>query len=132
MYETDGSSGRLVDSLDYAYDADGNRIKETDFDDTRTKVYDIIFTWYDTQAHVAFTAQRPVSRQLVRFRNGAFLFGSPFSGTVTVYNAAGAVAARVRINRQETAALGFGTAQGRYIALIDGTTRQSLVFSVNN
>lgn len=132
-YETDGSSGRLLDSLAYAYDANGNRIAETDFDDARTKVYDIVFTWFDTQqVTVSAVNNERMTKRRVVFRSGALHFDAPFTGTVTVYTASGAIAGRATVNNQVTSALLIRTAFGRYVARIDGTTQQSILFSINN
>lgn len=40
-----GDAGALVDSVAYAYDADGNRIKESGFDDELDPVYSIDYSW---------------------------------------------------------------------------------------
>jgi hypothetical protein len=132
-YETDGVSGNLTDSLAYEYDANNNRIKETAFDNERVKEYDIVYTWLDTQP-VSILSGRPagVIAQRVVFRDNEFRFGAPFSGIVTLYTVSGGMVSRVCVNNRETAGLGIKAASGRYIAMINGIIKQSLIVTINN
>ena len=47
-YERDGTDRRLMDSVAYAYDPQGNRIKEEGFDDESAPTYAIDFHWITT------------------------------------------------------------------------------------
>ena len=71
------------------------------------------------------------ARQVV-FRGGEFRFNGPFSGIVTVYTASGGIVGRACIENRETAGLGIKAASGRYIAIINGITKQSLIITINN
>jgi hypothetical protein len=131
-YEADGSSGALTDSLAYAYDAHGNKIKESSFSDDKTLVYEIASIWFDTQPIdvLAFLhAEMPVHH--VAFRNGRISFGAPFTGTVTVYSAAGCKVTQLRFDKSESSLLGFKAASGRYFATANGTLNQTFSFVLN-
>ena len=48
-HDRDGVGTGMTDSLAYAYDANGNRTKEEDYDGTPALVYRIVYTWRDTR-----------------------------------------------------------------------------------
>jgi len=50
----------------------------------------------------------------------------------TVYAASGGIVGRACINNQETARLGIKAASGRYLAMINGITKQSLIITIHN
>lgn len=133
VYETDGASGALTDSLAYLYDMYGNRTKESQFDNERTLTYDIVYTWKDTQPSgvISFGNALPALQQ-VCFRNGHIVFSTPFTGTITVYSVDGRKLSQNRLENSSCAILGYHGANGRYYAMLNGTTKQIFPITINN
>lgn len=134
VYETDGSSRALTDSLSYRYDGDGNRTKESHFDNERTLTYDIVYTWKDTQPTTGGIAYRNTAPDLQRvsYHDGRIVLSTPFSGIITVYSIDGCKVSQNRIENGNCAIPGCQIAKGRYYAMLNGTTNKSFAITINN
>jgi hypothetical protein len=133
MYETDGASGSLTDSLSYIYDQFGNRTKESHFDNDRILTYDIIYTWKDMQpVGVIVSGNVMTSLQQVCYLDGRIVFSAPFTGIISVYSADGRKVSRSRIENSKCATLDCHTSNGRYFAMLNGTIKQNFSITINN
>jgi hypothetical protein len=127
-YEADGSSNRMIDSIAFVYDNNGNRIKELRFDNERSLVYDIVYKWYDPKSAVVIQIpQIQLTKPEVVFKNGILSFSSPFTGTVSIYTPSGCLTSRQMITNQKTATLSCKQGYGRYIVQLRGSSNQSSV-----
>jgi hypothetical protein len=131
MYETDGVSGALTDSLTYAYDQDGNRTKESHFDNEKTLTYDITYTWKDTQPVGVIVSGNVVkSLQRVSYLDGRIVFSTPFTGIITVYSANGRKVSMNRIDNSKCATLDCHASNGMYYAMAIGTMKQTFPITI--
>jgi hypothetical protein len=132
MYETDGVSGALTDSLAYAYDQDGNRLKESHFDNEKTLTYDITYTWKDTQpVGVIVSGNVAKSLQRVSYLDGRIVFSTPFTGIITIYSANGRKVSMNRIENSKCATLDCHASSGLYYAMLSGTMKQTFPITIN-
>jgi hypothetical protein len=132
MYETDGVSGALTDSLVYTYNQDGNRTKESHFDNEKTLTYDIAYTWKDTQpVGVIVSGNVAKSLQLVSYLDGQIVFSTPFTGIITIYSAIGRKVSMNRIENSNYATLDCHAAKGIYYAMLNGTSKQTFPITIN-
>jgi hypothetical protein len=132
-YQTDGSSGHLVDSIVFEYDNNGNRIKELKFDNERSLVYDIIYKWSDPKSPVVVSLpQIQLTRQEVVFKNGILNFATPFTGTLFLYTPSGCLANHISIQHQKTATLSSKQGHGRYIVKLSGSTNLTSVITLGD
>lgn len=130
-YETDGTSRRLIDSLAYAYDEDGNRTQEEAFDDERVLTYDIVYTWRDTEA--VFAAARPGgtgTQARPVYRNGRICFGTRHSGAAMVFAVDGGVVARRHLTHASTLEPSRPLTPGTYLVRLSGTVNQSFPLTI--
>ncbi len=132
-YETDGASGRLIDSLAYTADSYGNRTFEAHFDSEREKTYYITYTWRDTQPV-------GIAAKAVNHRNGAHLaynkgrldFCVPVSGSLVLWSINGRRIWERSLSGEVTASLPTSLSPGNYVAMVRGTVNQSLAITIYN
>ena len=133
VFETDGVSGALTDSLSYHYDLYGNRTKESHYDNERTLTYDIVYTWKDMEPPVVVASRNALkSVQRDSYRDGRIEFITPFTGILTVYSANGRKVSQTRIEKCNSAMLNCQAANGMYYAMLSGTTKETFPIIINN
>jgi hypothetical protein len=131
-YEGDGASLRLMDSLAYTVDSDGNRTLEEHFDNERTKTYAIAYTWRDTQPTTTIAQGAGPVRSRVAWRNGRVEFGRPVSGSLVVFSVDGRRVWEQRLANAEFAAVPAALGAGRYVAMVRGEINQSVSITIHN
>jgi hypothetical protein len=132
-YETDGISKVLMDSLAYTNDSYGNRTKEISFDNTRTKVYDIVFTWLDNGVKAAIVRPAPaLPATRIAYRNGRIEFGSPSTGTVSLYGMDGRRVFKGQMHDETYIALPPGFCAGIYVVAVCGNVNHSQSITIHN
>ncbi len=131
-YEGDGATKRLMDSLAYAVDEHGNRVREEHFDNERTKTYRIVFTWHDTQ-HVAVAgAVAKAPSTIATWRNRRLQFGRPVSGGLILCQLDGRRVHTHTFRNEESVGLPEGLVAGRYVAILSGEIQRSLTITIHN
>ena len=131
-YEGDGASLRLIDSLAFTVDSWGNRTLEEHFDNDRTKTYEIVYTWQDTQPTAAIASRAPVARKSVVWRNGRVAFGRPVSGSLVLCRIDGRRVCVQRFEGVESTPLPISLGAGRYVAVVRGEINQSVSITIHN
>jgi hypothetical protein len=134
VYEADGSSGALTDSISYVYDLNRNRTKESHFDKERMLTYNIVYTWIDLQPVGIIISRNAVSsaQQRVCYRDGQIVLSTPFTGTVTIYSVDGCKISQNHLEHGNRVMLGSRTANGRYYAMFSGISKQFFPITINN
>jgi hypothetical protein len=102
-YETDALSKKMMDSVSFVFNDSGNLIKQTAFNNSRIKIYEIFNTWITTVSDICITSKSN--------RN----FSTVFSDKVTVYNVLGKKIIACRIKNEGGTAMKQSPASGRYI-----------------
>jgi hypothetical protein len=131
LYETDGVSGVLTDSLAYLYDTNGNRIKESHYDNERMLTYDIAYTWTG-KVNVIVAGRISSAHPRVLYRDGRIVFSTPFSGMITLCSMNGRTVSRIHVENSKHAIISCQHASGRYVAMLDGTIKQTFPITINN
>jgi YD repeat-containing protein len=131
-YENDGTTKRLIDSLSYTNDSFGNRIKETNFDADRVKIYDVAYTWNDMQSGVVWQKVSSQATLRMAYSNGHIEFGAKTSGTIAMCRADGRRMYERTFDGESGIALPGGIAAGRYVVMIRGNRNGSLPITIYN
>ncbi|MBD3239149.1 MAG: hypothetical protein GF331_01080 [Chitinivibrionales bacterium] len=131
-YEGDGTSLRLMDSLAYTVDSDGNRTLEEHFDSERTKTYEIVYTWRDTQPSATIARVATAARSIGAWRNGRVEFGRPVSGSLVLCRVDGRRVCEQRLANVAFVALPTALSTGRYVAMVRGSVNQSLSITIHD
>jgi len=136
-HDRDGTGTAMTDSLAYTYDAYGNRTKDEDYDGTNTLVYQIVYTWRDTQAVAAITNASPIGgQQAVLSCNHGQLFAHLTSGSrglIALYDLAGRRICQVMAGHSGLVPLNGLVGKGSFIAVYTSETdKQALNFTKYN
>jgi hypothetical protein len=132
--ETEGLTGRLVDSLAYEYDAADRRIKESYFDNERTLIYAIDYTW-GLPPWSRIVPDRPMTLYRTApayYANGVLRFWAPFTGMVDLYSAGGRRIGSMQLRNVSLTSITPALAAGRYVARCSGTVCQSFTFTIHD
>ncbi|MGB7568291.1 MAG: hypothetical protein WBM07_10545 [Chitinivibrionales bacterium] len=129
----DGVGKAMTDSLAYAYDASGNRVKEEDYDQTRAIIYRIIYTWRETQPTITLLSVKSHGDQAFVFNNMhgrlSVDYASRDRGEISIYDMTGKRLCRITVDHSGTVPL-QGIGKGSFIAVFtNGMNKQIMNFT---
>jgi YD repeat-containing protein len=133
-HERDGVGTGMTDSLAYAYDANGNRTREEDYDGTQALIYRIVYTWRDTQPTIVlmngkvFGDQRLIlSNRQGRLSVDCLLHNQ---SEISIYDMTGKRLCRIAVDHSGIVPLQGLIGKGLYIAVFtSGANRQMMNFT---
>ena len=133
-HDRDGVGTAMTDSLVYAYDANGNRTREEDYDGTQTLVYMIVYTWRDTQPTIALMSGKLCGDQRFVFsdRQGGLIVdcASRNRGEISIYDLTGKRLCRIAVDHSGTVPLQGLIGKGSFIAVFtSGINKQIMNFT---
>lgn len=121
QYEGDGATNRMQDSTAYAYDANKNRTKKSDYDQDRTLLATTDYYWIDTQPNSILRNTIAGRGPMVRYAGGRIFVSDHHGGVqVSVYTAAGRMVQRLQHEAEGSfeADLAHGLGRGSYVAVV--------------
>ena len=136
-HDRDGAGTAMTDSLSYAYDADKNRIKEEDYDETKALTHRIVFTWRNTQP-IFVLMNKKLSNDQVFFlsnKQGRLSVDGALrnQGEISIYDMTGKRLCRVAVDHSGIVPLQGLIGKGSFIAIFtSGMNKQIMNFNNYN
>lgn len=133
-YEGDGSSTKMLDSLAFESDQHGNRTRESRYNDERTLVHTVDYTWDCPVRSVARTTESPRPELSARARSGVLtILGAEAPVHVSLYDMGGRLVERLRHAPRGGDMTITAPAGGGYLARIrTGSRERTLVVGLVN
>ena len=133
-HDRDGVGTGMTDSLAYAYDANGNRTKEEDYDGTPALVYRIVYTWRDTRPTISLiSGESRGARAFAMENNRGRLtvdLASRDRGEISLYDMTGKRLCRVSVDHSGIVPLQGLIGKGSFIAIFtSGKNKQEMNFA---
>jgi YD repeat-containing protein len=133
-HQRDGVGTGMIDSLAYTYDANGNRTKEEDYNDTKALLHRIVYTWRDTKPTIALMNEKMRSDQrfVISNKQGQLKVdcASRNRGEISIYDMTGKRLCRIEVDHSGTVPLQRLIGKGLYIAVFtSGANRQMMNFT---
>jgi hypothetical protein len=127
-HERNGAGTAMTDSLAYSYDGFGNKIKEEDFDGSKSIAHRIMYTWRDTQTKISISASRLYGDNALSFNyaNGILSVNRTlhYKSFISVFDMRGRRICQVPVGNSGIVPLNGLIGKGSYIAIFTNRTQQ--------
>jgi YD repeat-containing protein len=134
-YERDGAGTAMTDSLAYAYDANGNRTGEEDYDGTQTLIYRIVYAWRDMQPTITLLNGKSRGDQafVLNDRQGRLSVdcASRNRGEISIYDMTGKRLCRIAVDHSGIVPLQGLIGKGSFIAVFTGGINKQIMNFIN-